>query len=221
MSEARKVFPMTTFVSYLKGESGADLGELLQYMTQKELDADFMPFAAALAKAWVYEQHPELTQLSAGQITELGEKVSIAPLPMRAMDQVNEVFDTLADYKAQIVSGQAKVAELEETVAAKDAKIADLEKKVKEFESEKKGEAEQLFVTTEARVEEFTRKLEELLKEVDEVKKNGVVVAGVAAAAGAAPAAEAAASGAPAEEGAGDDFGFSGGGADPFAATDW
>jgi len=212
---------MTTFVSYLKGESGADLGELLQYMTQKELDADFMPFAAALAKAWVYEQHPELTQLSAGQITELGEKVSIAPLPMRAMDQVNEVFDTLADYKAQIVSGQAKVAELEETVAAKDAKIADLEKKVKEFESEKKGEAEQLFVTTEARVEEFTRKLEELLKEVDEVKKNGVVVAGVAAAAGAAPAAEAAASGAPAEEGAGDDFGFSGGGADPFAATDW
>src|SRR6056297_1227423 len=134
MSEARKVFPMTTFVSYLKGESGADLGELLQYMTQKELDADFMPFAAALAKAWVYEQHPELTQLSAGQITELGEKVSIAPLPMRAMDQVNEVFDTLADYKAQIVSGQAKVAELEETVAAKDAKIADLEKKVKEFE---------------------------------------------------------------------------------------
>ncbi|HKK32491.1 MAG TPA: hypothetical protein VJ934_02895 [Desulfomicrobiaceae bacterium] len=221
MSEARKVFPMTTFVSYLKGESGADLGELLQYMTQKELDADFMPFAAALAKAWVYEQHPELTQLSAGQITELGEKVSIAPLPMRAMDQVNEVFDTLADYKAQIVSGQAKVAELEETVAAKDAKIADLEKKVKEFESEKKGEAEQLFVTTEARVEEFTKKLEELLKEVDEVKKNGVVVAGVAAAAGAAPAAEAAASGAPAEEGAGDDFGFSGGGADPFAATDW
>ncbi len=221
MSEARKVFPMTTFVSYLKGESGADLGELLQYMTQKELDADFMPFAAALAKAWVYEQHPELTQLSAGQITELGEKVSIAPLPMRAMDQVNEVFDTLADYKAQIVSGQAKVAELEETVAAKDAKIADLEKKVKEFESEKKGEAEQLFVTTEARVEEFTKKLEELLKEVDEVKKTGVVVAGVAAAAGAAPAAEAAASGAPAEEGAGDDFGFSGGGADPFAATDW
>jgi septal ring factor EnvC (AmiA/AmiB activator) len=212
---------MTTFVSYLKGESGADLGELLQYMTQKELDADFMPFAAALAKAWVYEQHPELTQLSAGQITELGEKVSIAPLPMRAMDQVNEVFDTLADYKAQIVSGQAKVAELEETVAAKDAKIADLEKKVKEFESEKKGEAEQLFVTTEARVEEFTKKLEELLKEVDEVKKTGVVVAGVAAAAGAAPAAEAAASGAPAEEGAGDDFGFSGGGADPFAATDW
>ena len=221
MSEARKVFPMTTFVSYIKGDGGADLGELLQYMTQKELDADFMPFAAALAKAWVYEQHPELTQLSAGQITELGEKVSIAPLPMRAMDQVNEVFDTLADYKAQILAGQAKVAELEEAVAGKDAKIADLEKKVKEFESEKKGEAEQLFITTEARVEEFTKKLEDLLKEVDEVKKNGVVVAGVAAAPGAAAAPEAAPAGAPAEEGAGDDFGFSGGGADPFAATDW
>jgi hypothetical protein len=212
---------MTTFVSYLKGEGGADLGELLQYMTQKELDAEFMPFAAALAKAWVYEQHPELTQLSAGQITELGEKVSIAPLPMRAMDQVNEVFDTLADYKSKIQAGEAKVAELEETVAAKDAKIADLEKKVKEFESEKKGEAEQLFVTTEARVEEFTKKLEELLKEVDEVKKTGVVVAGVAGAAAPAAGEAAPAAGAPADEGPGDDFGFTGGAADPFASTDW
>ena len=64
---------------------------------------------------------------------------------------------------------------------------------MKEFEDQKKSEAEALFVTTEARIVEFTGKLEALLKEVDEVKKTGVVVAGVAgaapAAAGAAPAA--------------------------------
>ena len=78
-------------------------------------------------------------------------------------------------------------------------------------------------MTTEARIVEFTGKLEALLKEVEEVKKTGVVVAGVAgvaAAAGAAPAA-AESAGAPAEAAAGTDFGFSGGSQDPFADSNW
>jgi ribosomal protein L12E/L44/L45/RPP1/RPP2 len=77
-------------------------------------------------------------------------------------------------------------------------------------------------VTTEARIVEFTGKLEALLKEVDEVKKTGVVVAGVAGAAAAAGAAPAEGAGdAPAEVGAGDDFGFAGGAQDPFADSNW
>ena len=94
--------------------------------------------------------------------------------------------------------------------------MAELEKKVAEYESEKKGEAEQLFITTEKRVEEFTEKLEALLKEVEEVKKTGVVV-GVAAGA----AAEAAPASTDSGSGAGDDFGFAGGAADPFTSEDW
>ena len=64
MSEARKTFPMSTFVSYIKGgESNNSVQELLGYMTQKDIDAEFEPFAAALAKAWIYEQHPELAKM--------------------------------------------------------------------------------------------------------------------------------------------------------------
>lgn len=222
MSEARKIFPMDTFVAYLKGEGSASVAEMLTYMTQKDLDADSTPFAAALAKAWIYEQHPELTKMSKGQMVELGQSVSVAPMPVKAKAEIDDVFAKLADYKGQINAKAAKIDELTKALAAKDAEIAALTAKVKEFEGQKKGEAESLFITTEARIVEFTGKLEALLKEVEEVKKTGVVVAGVAgvaAAAGAAPAAEAA--GAPAEAAAGTDFGFAGGSQDPFADSNW
>lgn len=220
MSEARKIFPMDTFVAYLKGDENTSVTEMLGYLTQKTLDDDFTPFAAALTKAWIYEQHPELTKMSKGQVVELGQSVSVAPMPVKAKAEVDEVFAKLADYKAQINAKVAEVKELTKALEDREAKIAELTAKVKEFEDQKKGEAEELFVTTEARIVEFTGKLEALLKEVEEVKKTGVVVAGVAgvAAAGAAPAGG---GDAPAEVGAGDDFGFSGGAQDPFSDSNW
>ncbi len=54
MAEARKTFPMSTFSAYLKGDKAAqkqNIIELLSFMTGKEIDAEFEPFAAALAKA--------------------------------------------------------------------------------------------------------------------------------------------------------------------------
>jgi hypothetical protein len=221
MSEARKIFPMDTFVAYLKGDGSASVAEMLGYLTQKDLDTESVPFAAALAKAWIYEQHPELTKMSKGQMVELGQSVSVAPMPVKAKTEVDEVFAKLAEYKGQINAKAAKIDELTKALAAKEGEVAALTAKVKEFEGQKKGEAESLFVTTEARIVEFTGKLEALLKEVEEVKKTGVVVAGVAgvAAAGAAPAAEAASG--PADAGAGSDFGFSGGSQDPFADSKW
>ncbi len=221
MSEARKIFPMETFVAYIKGEANAQVNEMLEYLVQRELAADFAPFAAALAKAWIYEQHPELTKMSKGQMVELGQSVSVAPMPVRAKAEVDAVFEKLEAMSAKIAAAEAKVAELNSVVAAKDAEIAKLQAKVKEYENEKKGEAEKLFVTTEARLVEFTGKLEELLKQVEEVKKTGVVVAGVAGVTAAASAAGGEAAGAPAQAEAGSDFGFSGGAADPFSDANW
>ena len=146
MSEARKIFPMDTFVAYLKGDGSANVAEMLAYLTQKDLDADFTPFAAALAKAWIYEQHPELTKMSKGQVVELGQSVSVAPMPVKAKTEVDEVFAKLADYKGQINAKVAKIDELTKALTAKDAEIAALTAKVKEFEGQKKGEAEALFV---------------------------------------------------------------------------
>jgi hypothetical protein len=195
MSEARKIFPINTFVACLKGE-GKDankesLLDMLKYMIQKDVDSELEPFAIALTKAWIYEQHPELTNLSAAGLAGLGENVSISPLPALASAEISGIFEQLAEYKATINAKEAKIEELQGDVEAKDAKIADLQKQVKIFEDSKKDQAEELFITSEKRITEYTQKLEELLKEVDEVKKNGVVVAGVAAAPGAAGAAPA------------------------------
>jgi uncharacterized protein YukE len=195
MSEARKIFPINTFVACLKGE-GKDankesLLDMLNYMVGKDVDPEFEPFAIALTKAWIYEQHPELTNLSASGLAALGENVSVTPLPALAAAEASGIFEQLAEYKSTIAAKDAKIEELEGDIEAKDAKIAELQKQVKAFEDEKKGQAEELFITTEKRIEEYTKKLEELLKEVDEVKKNGVVVAGVDAAAGAGAAAPA------------------------------
>ena len=195
MSEARKIFPINTFVACLKGEgkeaNKESLLDMLNYMVQKNVDTELEPFAVALTKAWIYEQHPELTNLSASGLAALGENISISPLPALASAEVAGIFEQLAEYKATINAKDAKVEELQGDIEAKDAKIADLQKQVKAFEDAKKGQAEELFITSEKRIAEYTQKLEELLKEVDEVKKNGVVVAGVAAAPGAAGAAPA------------------------------
>ena len=134
MSEARKIFPMDTFVAYLKGDGSASVAEMLGYLTQNDLDADSVPFAAALAKAWIYEQHPELTKMSKGQMVELGQSVSVAPMPVKAKTEVDEVFAKLAATKAQLKAKDAKIEELTKALSAKDAEIAALGAKVKEFE---------------------------------------------------------------------------------------
>ncbi len=224
MSEARKMFAMDTFVAYLKGEGKEaqqqEINNLLYHMTQQQIDEEAEPFAAALAKAWLYEQHPELTEMSKSQVAELGKSVSVAPMPARAQSEVSEILEKLSAYRQTIKTQESKIAGLEEDLVGKEKKLAELEKKVAEYESEKKGEAEQLFITTEKRVEEFTEKLEALLKEVEEVKKTGVVV-GVAAGAAAGEAAAAAPASTDSGSEAGDDFGFAGGAEDPFAAEDW
>ncbi len=195
MSEARKIFPINTFVACLKGEgkeaNKESLHAMLNYMVQSDVDAEFEPFAVALTKAWIYEQHPELTNLSASGLAALGENVSLSPLPVLAAAEAGGIMEQLGEYKSTINAKDAKIEELQGDIEAKDAKIADLQKQVKAFEAEKKGQAEELFITSEKRIAEYTKKLEDLLKEVDEVKKNGVVVAGVAAAPGAAGAAPA------------------------------
>ncbi len=122
MSEARKTFPMSTFVSYIKGgESNNSVQELLGYMTQKDIDAEFEPFAAALAKAWIYEQHPELAKMKTGQVTVLGDNVSVGALPGDVMIQVDAIFGKLAEYRTTITEQAAKVQDLETKLAAAEA----------------------------------------------------------------------------------------------------
>ncbi|MBN2139560.1 MAG: hypothetical protein PHV85_06095 [Desulfovibrionaceae bacterium] len=216
MAEA-KVFPMSTFVSCLKGAQAPDqeLIEMLAYVTQNEVDSEFAPVAAALSKAWIYEQEPGLTKYAEGDITALGQKVSIAPLPAADLGKAQAALGILAELKAANKALEAEVAGLTAANKTLEGELAAAKAKVKVVEDQSKAGEQKLEISSK-KIDEHIKKLEQLMAEVEKVKQQGVVVAG--AAGGGAPAAEGAAG--PSAE-VGDDFGFSGGGSDPFSDSSW
>ncbi len=217
MAEARKVFPMQTFVAYLRGQTGSynqDVVDLLGFVTQKDVDKEFAPFASGLSKAWLYEQHPELTRLKKEEVTELGENVSIMRLPADVQEEVDSVFSQLNEYRQTIKEQKDKIATYEGQLEEDKKKIAALESKVADFEAQMKDEGEKKIVASASKVDDYLKKVDDLLAKIEEVKKHGVVtVSGE----GGAPAAAAADSGAAAGAGTTEpeaDFGFGGGPAD-------
>mgnify|MGYP000397319457 CR=1 FL=1 len=209
MADARKVFPMETFVNYIRGKPGQynqDVLELLQFVTGQEVDKEFAPFASALCKAWIYEQHPELARLKKEDITELGENVSIQSLPAEEQEEVNNVFYQLQDYKQTIEEQKNKISENEGTLEANKKKIAALESKVEDYEKQMQNEGEKKIIASESKIDNYMKKLDELLEKIDKVKQEGVVT--VSGEGGAAAASEGAGAGSSEPE---PDFGFGGG----------
>lgn len=218
MAEA-KVFPMSTFVATLRGGDTTDAGvqELLSHVTQAEMDPDFVPFAAALSKGWIYEQSPELTKYSKGEVASLGQKVSIEPMEPEGLSQAQAVLEQLKELKKTNAEQTARIDELEKENKNLSNDLAAAKSSLKKFEKAA-AQGEQKVEVSSKKLDDYLKKLEELLAQIDQVKKEGVVVAG-AAGEGGAPAAGGE-SEAPASE-AGDDFGFGGGGSDPFADSNW
>ena len=228
MAEARKVFPMNTFVSYLKGidKEGNKKGvaEMVGFMAGMEIDAELAPFAAALAKAWIYEQHPELVRMSSGELGATAQNVSVAVLPPDVVAEVNAIFAKLTESKKTIDAQAAKLATVEKELAEKTAILKDVEVRMKaaedkanRLEASAQGAGEKVIVASEAKVVEYIGKVDELLKLIEDVKKHGVVTV---SGGGAAAAGEAAGgSGEPDVGGTpSSDFGF---GSDAFATDKW
>ena len=211
MAETRKVFPIQTFVSLLRGKPGAysnDVLELLSFVTSKKVDKEFAPFAAGLVKSWIYEQHPELARAKKEEVTELGENVSIMSLPPDMQEEVDAIFDQLQEYKQTLQQQKDTIAEYEGTLEENKKKIAALESKVQDFESQAQEEGEKKIMASSSKVDDYLKKVDDLLAKIDEVKKHGVVtVSGEAGAAGGA--AEAAGGGGGTGEPE-EDFGFGG-----------
>ena len=222
MAEA-KVFPMHTFVSCLKGGDAADSGllDMLSFLTQGSVDAEFAPIAAALSKAWIYEQEPTLTKASAGDVAELGEKVAVKPLPAAAQAQAQAILTQMADLRAQNATLVDQVAKLTTEKADLTGEVAALKGKLKPLEKQA-AEGDVKLQVSNSKMDEHIKKLEQLMEEVAKVKAQGVVVAGVA---GGGAAAEGAAGGGAGAEGAPSvggepeaDFGL---GSNPFADATW
>ncbi len=223
MAEA-KVFPMHTFVSALKGGETADSGvlDMLSFLTQANVDAELAPLAAGLSKAWIYEQEPQLTKATAGDVSALGEKVAVKPLPEAAQAQAQGIIAKVADLRAQNATLAEQVAKLTAEKEALKGELAGVKGKLKDFEEQAAKGDVKLSVTA-SKMDEHIKKLEQLMEEVAKVKAQGVVVAGVAGGAAAAGDAGAAAggdaSGAPAVGGEPEaDFGL---GSNPFADANW
>jgi len=219
MADARKVFPMQTFVSFLRAPAGTykqDVMELLQFATQQDVDKELAPFASALTKAWIYEQHPELARLKKEEVTELGDNVSIMSLPTDAQEEADTVFSKLNEYRQTLKEQKDKLAEYEGVLEENKKKIAALESKVADYESQMKNEGEKQIIASASKVEDYIKKVDDLLSKIDEVKKHGVVtVSGEGGATAAAPEGAAGGGGAAEPE---PDFGFGGsaGGDDEF-----
>lgn len=202
MAEARKSFPTSVFAAYLKGENAeaqkSNINELLAYMTQKDaIDEEFRPFAMAISKAYVYEQHPELAKMGSADVADLGSSVSVTPLPGTAKTEADAVFAKLADYSKTIADQDAKIKDLESKLAAAESKLAETNKSMNDFkgkyealEASSSGAGEEMIVAPKAKVEEYIGKVDELLKMIEDVKKHGVVTvaSGAAPAGGDAPA---------------------------------
>lgn len=219
MAEA-KVFPMSTFVACLRGGEAADQGllDMLSFVTESEVDPDVAPVAAGIAKGWIYEQNPELTKYKEGDIAGLGQKVKLAPLPEDEAAQAQKTLAVLAELKAAKAELETAKAELEQKVKTLEADVAVMQGKLKTFEDQA-AQGDVKVNMSISKIEDMTKKLEDLQAEVEKVKSQGVVVAGAAGGEGAA-AEGGEGPGEPASE-AGDDFGFTGGGDDPFADSAW
>ncbi|MFW5488317.1 MAG: hypothetical protein ACNI3A_07865 [Desulfovibrio sp.] len=229
MAEARKTFPMSTFVSYIKGEGAdaqkANIVDLLSFMTKTDINDEFEPFAAALAKSWIYEQHPELAKMKSGELAAAGDSVSVLELPSAVQTEVDAIFAKLADYHKTIGEQAAKITDLEAKLAETSGKLAETEKSMADYkgkyealEASGKGEGEKVIIASEEKVTELNGKVSELSDEIEKVKSSIIAIL-QAAPTGEGGAAAPAAAGAPEAGGEPEaDFGF---GSDPFSDGAW
>jgi hypothetical protein len=219
MAEA-KVFPMNAFVSVLRGDA-ADQTQLdmLAYITQAEtIDADFAPVAQSLSKAWIYEQEPGLTKYAEGDIAKLGNQVKIEALPEGEAARAKKVLEVLGALKAENDALKAEVEALKGQKADLEAKISPLEAKVKTIAAQDAAGEAKVTVAS-SKLDDMTKKLTALMAEVEKVKSQGVVVAGVAGGGDAAAAGGEALSTGPKVGGEPEaDFGLGG---DAFGGDSW
>lgn len=211
-SADRKVFSMGTFAAYLTGEDKdsnmAAIKEMLGYMTQLEIDGTSLPFAEAVAKAWIYEQNPELIDIK-GKADQFGQHVSVPVLPEETTAQLAAIIGELKDTKAKNADQAKKISDLEKKLADAQAKLKAAEAKVTTYEAQL-GEGEKKLTVSEGKIDSMTGKVDTLLAKIEEVIAHGVVTAAPGGEGGGAEAPAAAADEAAQDSpgGVSADFGF-------------
>lgn len=230
--EARRVFKMETILGVIAGKSGADVADLLGYLSQRDLSPEELGAVAPIAKGWLYSLEPRFMKCEYSetvafeewaqkQAAELGDNVSLEPIPAAEMAGISVVLDKMADSKAVIAAQAGEIADLKAKVAALapfEGKTATLEKQVADLTGKldkAKADltaAQKELKTFDGKVAISEKEIESSVKDmvskaVKEALANLPVGAAVAGAAAGAVAADAAAP-------AADDFGSSDSGGD-------
>jgi len=147
MSEERRVFKMETILNLIAGKTGSDVTELLAFLCQRDLSVKQEGVAWALAKAWIFSQHPPFMECKFAEtaiyedwvgkeVKRLGDNLSIEPIPAPEVAPINDILDELAANQATIAEQAEQVEGLEAELAALKpipAKIAPLEKKIEDL----------------------------------------------------------------------------------------
>lgn len=188
MSQARKVFSMRTFVSLLRGvdrqAQAQEVADLVGFMAGVPLDAALAPFAAALAKAWIYEQHPELATMSAAALAASAQNVSVTALPPEAAAEAADIFTRLTAAQKTAAEQAARIETLEGELAARTAQFRDVEARltsaeqtIGRLEAASREQGDALVVASAAKVRDFIGQVDTLLGKIEAIKQQGLVAA--------------------------------------------
>ncbi|MFV0421148.1 hypothetical protein [Oleidesulfovibrio sp.] len=128
--EARRVFKMETILGLIAGKRGADISDLLGFLSQRDLSEVEEGAVAPIAKGWLYSLHPDFMksefsetdvfeEWAAKEAGRLGDNVSLEAIPANQMAGISAVLDKMA---ADVAENAAQAAEL----AAAKAEVAEL-----------------------------------------------------------------------------------------------
>jgi hypothetical protein len=144
--EARRVFKMETILGLIAGKRGADISDLLGFLSQRDLSEVEEGAVAPIARGWLYSMHPDFMKCefaetdvfeewAAKQAARLGDNVSIEAIPAAEMAGISAVLDKMAADAAANAAQAAEIAALKAQVAELTPFKAEAEKLGKEVES--------------------------------------------------------------------------------------
>ena len=238
---------METVLGVVAGKGGADVLDLLGFAVKRDVSDECRPAVNPMVKGWLYSLNPAFMKVAynentsfnvwvADQKRQLGDNVSITPIPAGELAGIEALFEAVESAKQTAEDKEAEAEEAQAAQASAEAEVKkltpfkkkaeDLEKKVAQLE-EKNNALTAEVKDLKAKLAGFDGKVAvdegDLEKSVKDIVSKavkaalaGLVVAGGAVAAAEGAADDFAAAEEPAAETGGvpDTFGFGTSGSD-------
>ncbi len=209
---SRKVFPMENVLALVVGKEDADVKELAGYLTGRTIACDCCAqVVAPLAAGWMASLYPDFVAMEwdgavewDAYVTEkkksIGDNVSLPPMSAKLQALAGKTLDCLKDMDETNKAQSAEIAALHakiDVLEPAEAKAGELEKKCDQLEAKIKtmntdmGALRKELLPFQGKMAVDQAELMSMIKGAIKDNMKGLVVGGVAAAAGAEGVAEA------------------------------